>query len=70
MVTVFDMLINILSNIENQIGPAYDPLFYDFMVYAFGFIILVIIAIAVIVPIVILRRKKKSSNKGEDTQFY
>ena len=63
-------MVNILSSVTGQLGPAYDPFFYDFMVYAFGSIIFIIIAAAIIVPIIISRKKKKSTKKDDDTQVW
>lgn len=64
------ILMNILSSVTGQLGPSYDPLFYDFMVYALGLIIFIIIPVAIIVPILIIRKKKKSTKKDDDTQLW
>jgi hypothetical protein len=39
----------ILSTVFGQLGPNYDPLFYDVMIYIFAAIILVISIIVLIV---------------------
>jgi NhaP-type Na+/H+ or K+/H+ antiporter len=63
-------LMNILSTVTGQLGPAYDPLFYDFMVYAFGSIIFIIIVAAIIIPILMRRKKKKPTKRDDDTQVW
>lgn len=37
-----------LTNLAGQIGPVYDPLFYDVMVYIFGVMVFAIFLLAVI----------------------
>ena len=37
-----------LTNLAGQIGPAYDPLFYDVMVYIFGVMIFAVFLLGVI----------------------
>jgi len=37
-----------LTNLAGQIGPAYDPLFYDVMVYIFGVMVFAIFLLGVI----------------------
>lgn len=39
---------NIFQNMIGQIGPAYDPLFYDVMIYIFGTILFAVFLLAVI----------------------
>ena len=36
MIPIFGTLLSILSSVTGQIGPNYDPLFYDVMLYIFG----------------------------------
>ena len=36
MIPIFGTVLSILSSIQGQIGPSYDPLFYDTMLYIFG----------------------------------
>jgi hypothetical protein len=37
-----------LTNLVGQIGPAYDPLFYDVMVYIFGVMLFAVFLLGVI----------------------
>jgi len=37
-----------LTNLAGQIGPSYDPLFYDVMVYIFGVMVFAIFLLGVI----------------------
>ena len=36
MIPIFGTILSILSSLTGQLGPNYDPLFYDVMVYIFG----------------------------------
>ena len=36
MIPIVGIFLNILSSITGQLGPNYDPLFYDVMIYIFG----------------------------------
>ena len=36
MIPIVGIFLNILSAITGQLGPNYDPLFYDVMIYIFG----------------------------------
>ena len=36
MIPIFGTVLSILSSVQGQIGPSYDPLFYDTMLYIFG----------------------------------
>ena len=42
------MLTNAFHNLIGQIGPAYDPLFYDVMVYIFGVMVFAVFLLGVI----------------------
>ena len=42
------MISNGLSSFVQQIGPSYDPLFYDVMVYIFGTILFAVFLLGVI----------------------
>ena len=42
------MLTNAFHNLIGQIGPAYDPLFYDVMVYIFGTMLFAVFLLSVI----------------------
>ena len=48
MSTIFTMLVGMLSNFAGQIGPNYDPLFYDVMVYIFATIMFTVFLLGVI----------------------
>ena len=48
MSTIFAMLVGMLSNYVGQIGPNYDPLFYDVMTYIFATIMFTVFLLAVI----------------------
>ena len=48
MYPLFVMFINALSNIFGQLGPSYDPLFYDVMVYIFGTMMFTVFLLALI----------------------
>ena len=52
---LFTMIGNTLHSLIGQIGPSYDPLFYDVMVYIFGTIMFAVFLLAVIA--FYLRRK-------------
>ncbi|HEY9398498.1 MAG TPA: hypothetical protein VIP29_01230 [Nitrososphaeraceae archaeon] len=45
---LFTVIGNALNNLIGQIGPSYDPLFYDVMVYIFGTIMFAVFLLAVI----------------------
>jgi len=36
MISIFSTFLSMLSTVTLQLGPNYDPLFYDVMVYIFG----------------------------------
>jgi hypothetical protein len=42
------VLTNAFHNLIGQIGPAYDPLFYDVMVYIFGTMLFAVFLLSVI----------------------
>jgi hypothetical protein len=48
MSAIFAMLVGMLSNFAGQIGPNYDPLFYDVMVYIFATIMFAVFLLGVI----------------------
>ena len=48
MIPIFGTLLNILTSVTGQIGPNYDPLFYDVMLYIFGTMMFSIFLLAVI----------------------
>jgi len=39
MIPIVGTFLSILSSITGQLGPNYDPLFYDVMIYIFGTIL-------------------------------
>jgi len=45
---LFTMIGNTLHSLIGQIGPSYDPLFYDVMVYIFGTMMFAVFLLAVI----------------------
>jgi len=48
MIPIFGTLLSILSSVTGQIGPNYDPLFYDVMLYIFGTMMFSIFLLGVI----------------------
>jgi hypothetical protein len=48
MSAIFAMLVGMLSNYVGQIGPNYDPLFYDVMTYIFATIMFAVFLLGVI----------------------
>ncbi len=48
MSAIFAMLVGMLSNYVGQIGPNYDPLFYDVMTYIFATIMFTVFLLGVI----------------------
>jgi hypothetical protein len=48
MSAIFAMLLGMLSNYVGQIGPNYDPLFYDVMTYIFATIMFTVFLLGVI----------------------
>lgn len=48
MIPILGALHNILSSITLQLGPLYDPLFYDVMVYIFGTIMFTVFLLSLI----------------------
>ena len=53
--------------IFNQLGPNYDPIFYDVMLYIVGGVIFLIIIILVIVVVVLTKSKKRNNKQHLDT---
>jgi hypothetical protein len=48
MSAIFAMLVGMLSNYVGQIGPNYDPLFYDVMTYIFATMMFAVFLLGVI----------------------
>ena len=48
MIPIFGALLNILTSVTGQIGPNYDPLFYDVMLYIFGTMMFAILLLSFI----------------------
>lgn len=48
MYAIFGMFVNALSNIFGQLGPSYDPLFYDVMIYIFGTMMFTVFLLGII----------------------
>ena len=65
-------LFNILPTVTGQMGPNYDPLFFDVMTYIFAAIILIIIVIIAIIVFLVIRKKihVKPQMGADDTQFW
>ncbi len=52
---------SILSTIYGQLGPNYDPLFYDVMLYfVIGIIFLIIIIVVIVTTVLVIRKKRKN----------
>ena len=62
-------LFNILPTITGQLGPNYDPLFFDVMTYIFAAIILIVIVIIAII-VFLVTRKKVHVTPQDSTQFW
>src|SRR3989337_2687371 len=48
MIPLLGTILSILSTVTGQLGPNYDPLFYDVMVYIFGTIMFTIFLLGLI----------------------
>ena len=48
MIPIIGALVNILPAITGQLGPNYDPLFYDVMIYIFGTIMFTVFLLGII----------------------
>ncbi|GIS74193.1 MAG: hypothetical protein CM1200mP11_4080 [Nitrosopumilaceae archaeon] len=48
MIPIVGTFLSILSTLTGQLGPNYDPLFYDVMIYIFGTIMFTIFLLGVI----------------------
>ncbi|MFB5599367.1 MAG: hypothetical protein ACE5SW_03965 [Nitrososphaeraceae archaeon] len=58
------MVSNVFNSLIQQIGPSYDPLFYDVMVYIFGTILFAVFLLGVIS--FWLRRKGLGGQSGKE----
>ena len=47
MIPIVGTFLSILSSITGQLGPNYDPLFYDVMIYIFGTIMFTVFLLGV-----------------------
>ncbi len=56
-----NVFLSILYSITLQLGPNYDPLFYDVMVYIFGTVMFAAVIIGV--TIVMIKKRKKPLRK-------
>jgi len=67
-------LLNILSIVTGQLGPNYDPLFYDVMIYiiaiVFIFLILMIVSIAYFLQKRSKYKKYAPKKISDETQFW
>jgi len=69
---MLSFLLNILSTITGQLGPNYDPLFYDVMIYAYvigGIIFTVIILVIILVILKNRKNTKAMSGKTQSSNF-
>ena len=48
MTPIVGIFLNILSTLTGQLGPNYDPLFYDVMIYIFGTIMFTVFLLSMI----------------------
>jgi len=48
MIPIVGIFLNILSTLTGQLGPNYDPLFYDVMIYIFGTMMFTVFLLGVI----------------------
>jgi heme/copper-type cytochrome/quinol oxidase subunit 2 len=63
----FTSFFSILSAITGQIGPNYDPLFYDVMLYVTGIVLLIVIIVVITVVAKNRKRRTKASNKYDSS---
>lgn len=63
---ILSMFFAILSTFSGQLGPNYDPLFYDVMIYIFSGIFLLVFIIVVIVYLIVRRKNKKKYFKSRN----
>ncbi len=48
MIPILGTFLSILSSLTGQLGPNYDPLFYDVMIYIFGTIMFTVFLLGII----------------------
>ncbi len=48
MIPIVGIFLSLLSTVTGQLGPNYDPLFYDVMTYIFGTLMFTVFLLAVI----------------------
>ena len=77
MTHIVGTFLSVLSSLTGQLGPNYDPLFYDVMIYIYISIIFAILlgfAVVIVVVTIIRKRRKPSKIPGrtstDDTMFY
>ncbi len=77
MTAIVEIFLSILSSLTGQLGPNYDPLFYDVMIYIYiSIIFAILIGFAVVIVVVKIIRKRSKSSKipgrtsTDDTMFY
>ena len=61
---MFTSFFSILSAITGQIGPNYDPLFYDVMIYVTGIVLLIII-----IAVIVLVNKSRKRRTNESSKY-
>jgi len=64
---LYSVIFSILSSIRGQLGPNYDPLFYDVILYTIVGVIFLIILIVVIVVVVKNRKGEKNIQYQESS---
>ena len=64
---ILSVFFSILSSISGQLGPNYDPIFYDVIIYIVGGILFSIIFIAVIIYIALKVSKKRKYKKYQES---
>ena len=56
---IFTVFSVILSAVSGQLGPNYDPIFYDVMIYIFGTVMFSVFLFVVIISLIIRRKRNK-----------
>jgi len=67
-------LLNILSIVTGQLGPNYDPLFYDVLIYIYAIVFISFILMIISIVYFLLKRSKYKKYRPkkiqEETQFW
>ena len=76
MTHIVGTFLSVLSSLTGQLGPNYDPLFYDVMIYIYiSIIFAILLGFAVVIVVVTIIRKRRKPSKiprtsTDDTMFY